>query len=353
MKGRRKKATTNYQNFWHWLIFGLTASTAVIFFLIYYLLTMAEIGHMSLPRVARVPHLPILKTLPWQRVLRIATYDGSNQAVHPDIVFFDQGFHGHKYYLTFTPYPFSVDRFENPSILASDDGFNFKEERSGLNPLAPQPAAGHNDDPDLFFDELSKQFWIYYLETLRPEKQNLVRLTSYDGIEWNKEKILEYDLVLGDNFILSPALVKYQEKYFLFAANNDGKGIKIGHYESQDGKSWDKNRFIKANIIWPEHFRPWHVDVFSGGGWYYLLVNGNFYPLQDEQDLLVARSRDLENWELRARPLIYHGAFNSRLIYRSTGLADEENLAVWFSYQNYHGRWGIGFKKFKLETLFK
>jgi hypothetical protein len=53
--------------------------------------------------------------------------------------------------LTFLPYPFAVDSFENPSIVISNDGLRFREERRGINPLVPTPETDHNDDPDILF----------------------------------------------------------------------------------------------------------------------------------------------------------------------------------------------------------
>src|SRR5579884_2655894 len=38
-------------------------------------------------------------------LMTIPTYDGSGQAVHPDVVAFDAPWHGAQYWLTMTPYP--------------------------------------------------------------------------------------------------------------------------------------------------------------------------------------------------------------------------------------------------------
>ena len=95
----------------------------------------------------------------------LPTYDGSGQAVHPDIVGPEQT--GGVYLMAFTPYPFTNDRFENPSVVISDDGLRFREERRGLNPLAPTPGTDHNDDPDILCAE--GHYDLVYLETRRPD----------------------------------------------------------------------------------------------------------------------------------------------------------------------------------------
>ena len=114
--------------------------------------------------------------------LSIPTYEKSGQIVHPDIQIREDP---PKYVLAFTPYPNTNDKFENPSIVISDDGLHFHEEKEGLNPLVPAPTKDHNDDPDLTFH--NRVYQMLYLETVRPDYQNLMLLTSKDRINWNKE----------------------------------------------------------------------------------------------------------------------------------------------------------------------
>ena len=78
--------------------------------------------------------------------LDIPTYDGSGQGVHPSLLVQDGG--SPQFVLSFTPYTDTDDRVENPSVVVSDDGIHFREERPGLNPLVPAPEKDHNDDPD-------------------------------------------------------------------------------------------------------------------------------------------------------------------------------------------------------------
>ncbi len=55
-------------------------------------------------------------------ILSVPTYDSTGQSVHPDVVLFPGGWHGSKYWMAMTPYPFGASSHENPSILNSDDG---------------------------------------------------------------------------------------------------------------------------------------------------------------------------------------------------------------------------------------
>src|SRR4051794_8423432 len=50
------------------------------------------------------------------------TYEVSGQVVHPAVVRFADGWHGYEYWMAVEPYPNENDHYENPSILASNDG---------------------------------------------------------------------------------------------------------------------------------------------------------------------------------------------------------------------------------------
>src|ERR1700750_1662651 len=67
------------------------------------------------PAANRVAETSVFDVEP--AVMSGPTYDGSGQAVHPDIVAFDAPWHGARYWMTMTPYPKSNQHLENPSIL--------------------------------------------------------------------------------------------------------------------------------------------------------------------------------------------------------------------------------------------
>lgn len=58
--------------------------------------------------------------------LAIPTYDGSNQSVHPSVFYFENGWKGYKYWMTFSPYPNSNDDVEDPSLVVSNDRLNWR-----------------------------------------------------------------------------------------------------------------------------------------------------------------------------------------------------------------------------------
>src|SRR5256885_11351623 len=54
--------------------------------------------------------------------LVIPTYDGSNQATHPDVLLERDDSGAPHLTMAMTPYPYSDEHFENPCLLVSGDG---------------------------------------------------------------------------------------------------------------------------------------------------------------------------------------------------------------------------------------
>lgn len=290
-----------------------------------------------------------LDRLPQDCILTVPTYEGSGQAVHPDILYGRAYGLANAFYLALTPYPFSRDRYENPSILVSDDGVSFREETAGLNPLAPAPAADHNSDPDLIYDAATRSLRLYYLESGRPNYNRVVLLESQDGLRWTRRTVLNYNLGAGEDFIVSPAMVPVVAGYRLFFVNITPSSHPVQVLNSTDGHSWDRKAARTVVPSLPDGLPPWHVDVFPADGRYLMLACG---PYADPR-IYLAFSDDLESWVFLREPILRASAafHDTRQIYRSTGLAAGDDLAVWYSFKDTQGRWGIGLKRFSLRRL--
>jgi len=295
-----------------------------------------------------------VRDLPSRRVygLRVPTYDGSGQAVHPDLLWLGDCGLTDGFALAFTPYPDSDNAYENPSLLTSTNGLDFSEPVPGLNPIAQRPSTGHNDDTDLVFDPITREYRIYYLETCKPDSQNVILLSSTDLISWTRQCVLHYELRAQERFILSPAVIRAPDgqwrMYYVNARFYEGVSS-VEYLTSRDGITWDKDAAHASQLSWSGTSLPWHLDVFAGGGWYYSLVCGKI----DRPDLYIARSRDLETWEYLEVPILTPAScgFECERVYRSTGFVSAGSLIVYFSYMKPQYRWGIGLYKIPLDQL--
>jgi hypothetical protein len=285
-----------------------------------------------------------LEDLPLKKKFRldIPTYDGSGQVVHPDI-FFD-GEAG-TYVLAFTPYPHTDDRFENPCVAVSDDGIRFREEKAGLNPLAPAPEKDHNDDPDISLH--GGVYSLVYLETVRPDYQNVVVLQSRDRLAWERKVLYRQELA-GESgrLLLSPAVVWEGERcrcFFVMGDYGRGHGIRSCSAADLEGLDFAGAEAVQVEGI-PTGLMPWHLDVFAdgAGGWLMLLTlvasdggKGGDYSLH------LARSRDFSRWVLDPKPLLDN-------CYRSSGFVRDGVLYVYFSSNFWADEWRTGLYKLAL-----
>jgi hypothetical protein len=277
-------------------------------------------------------------------MLSLATYDGSGQAVHPDVVRVesDEEF---PYWMAITPYPFSDEKMENPSIYRSRDGLRWEEPRPRLNPIVPRPPFDHNSDPDL--TRRGGAFLLYWLETQRREYradslhfQRLRVAVSEDGIAWKgTSPAIEWKLD-RDPLYVSPALVEGPDGDRLYLVDSVAREI-----------VWLPARGLKTfgepagglDLGLPD-VAPWHLDVFRAAGGWVALVCGSSPSVPGQFALWLGASPDLDRWAFRPEPLLAPGPalLDTDAVYRATGLVERGRLAVWFSARTTAGRWFLG-----------
>jgi hypothetical protein len=290
---------------------------------------------------------PVLTNAPTFQ--RIPTYDGSGQAEHPDIVYFPAGWHGYKYWMAFTPYPFGNNRRENPSIVVSNDGTVWLVPPGLTNPLVPAPACDHNSDPDLVYHPETDELYLYYTEQQRSpycgalNDNHLRLLKSRDGVHWSRpQTVISWDL--GKNpLYLSPGVVYRGGSFELWIAGAGG----VVHATSSDGVNWSALEPVHINAT------PWHLDVhyIEGRSPYWMLFVDS--PLAGSK-LKLATSKDGLNWEVYPEPLLVPGlGWDDERIYRATFLyGDDGRFRVWYSARSRLGQWHVGYAETGQSSLF-
>lgn len=298
-------------------------------------------------------------------LLNIPTYDGSGQVVHPDVIIKD-----HQFKMAITPYAYSDLDLENPSFYVSDDGINFQPPPGLENPIIDHPNNGYNDDPDLIYNVRSNQYYIYYNETPynsnthKRDRQYLSLLSSSDTIDWTDKRVLAFNFGAKDPFVVSPAVIVSNGTYYLFhveidTANDHYCGVSDPHqhtisvFTSPDGLSWDKSNDTGIAINLPPNFNPWHLNVIQNGSKFYMLVNGYEGAFCNNHNLYMAVSDDLIHWNFIQKPLIRASKelYNSRIIYRSAGVINGDDLFIYFSFETYGRKWLLGLKHMSLKNI--
>jgi hypothetical protein len=269
------------------------------------------------------------------RHLRLATFDGSGQLVHPDVARVPRGWAPARHFLAITPYPGGDVARELPSVYASGDPSEWVAPNGVKNPIV-KPWKGYLSDPDLVFEPQRKELWLYYRHV---SKRNTVFLTvSADGSHWSKP----VRLVSAPNHeLVSPSVVRVdQGNWHMWSVNAGGAGCSsetttVDHRTSLDGLHWSAP--AKVQVSSPDQLPPWHLDVV------WVAELREFWTLYNEkgprscatQALRLSTSPDGINWTERPTPVLRAGVTPEfrDIVYRSTLEYDARTdmVTLWYS----------------------
>ena len=336
---------------------------------------------------AEVTDPPLVKATGYQDFP--AYYEDShhlpNQVTHPDVVVRDEAWNGYRYWAIYTPNVTRTSIYENPSIVASNDGVHWEAPVGLTNPIDPQPSSTryHNCDADMIYNpemDAMMGYWNWADDQAGGVGAEVRLRISYDGVHWGIPVTYdaqtrtwtkptteeERQVVSGPtDFIpavtssvrydmLSPTFVydSFRDIFMMWSNNTGDVGYNNGQSNfvelrySNDGITWGAptrvNNFLGTNEV-GQQLAPWHQDVqyvpelkeflcisqcFSGGN-------------PDGSVLHFTKSKDGLNWEpVGNKPLLSpgeDGSWDDFQIYRSSFYYDpgEEvgngTIRVWYS----------------------
>ncbi len=295
--------------------------------------------------------------------LQIPTFEGSGQAVHPDIVKV-----GEKHVLAFTPYPFSNELYENPSIVVSNDGISWSE--NGIkNPVArPEASDELTSDPDITY--LNGRFYLFYINwkwggKLFKKARALMKqytkqyfatinlITSENLINWSRPlQILRSgglsSFLPFTRLIVSPSITwdGIFKMWYVKVFGCTNTQPRVYYRESLDGVKWSREKEVSIKI--PENEVLWHIDVEKLSDNSYLMVIAA-YPQSTNcgkiKRLYLALSSDGFKWTVYKKPLLTTGdedSWDSDGLYRSTFTVEKGRMHLWYTGLR-NGVWKIGY----------
>lgn len=286
--------------------------------------------------------------------LTLQNYIYNTENVHPKVLYFSNGFGGHKYWMAYTPYPRSNDVYENPCIAYSEDGYNWTNIAN--NPLDEPSNGGYNSDTHIVYNSSTSKLecWYRYVgaATQSPREETIYRQTSSDGLTWSAKELV-YSNTSGEYAkLLSPSVIIENSKYCIWVVNNNDS-YKIDYYEApvSDVTNWTKIRSISFSITDEGvTVKPWHIDVIKDGSTYVILMmcrNGTGLD-NNICSLFITTSSDNTTYTTPVR--VVKGADNwDKYMYRSSIVKVESKYRIYYSAGSggdttiYHNaRWGIG-----------
>ena len=266
-------------------------------------------------------------------VLTIPTYEGSGEAVHPDVIQVDG-----TYWMAMTPYPASENDDENPSILTSTDGTTWTVPAGLTNPIVAFPGGDeHNSDADLVHDGSS--FHLFYRRTTEAggdDAESIRTLASSDGVTWGSETT-----ILSGNdraAFLSPAVVKDGSTWKMWVVDAAASPNELHIYTSSSATgSWTKS----ATCTLPSSSDDiWHVDVVAHAGGFIGMFNYcDLNTSGTSAYLVTAVSNDGLTWRLHDTTIDPGGSVLR--VYRGVLLFDAGDWRLWYSRHVSANEWQI------------
>jgi len=338
--------------------------------------TLAGLTPVRFAAHARARELP-LDTI---RVLRLATYDGSGQVVHPDVTTTPVGWGSARAHLVITPYPFGSAAEENPSVFTGPDGLQWTVPAGVINPIARPEAGEYLSDPDqVFVPEAGTagELWIYYRAVTTSFGEaadsagsaeggpggsaNVIRrISSGDGIRWSTPAEVVRVPAHG---LISPAVVRRGPGDWWMWAVNGGTGCtapraRVELRSSSDGLHWSAPR--RAELVQPGFF-PWHVDVswVPSRGEFWALYNVKTAGSCTTPAVYLATSADGVRWTTYPSPVLARGMVRqfADVVYRSSLAYDAaaDAITFWFSGASYESgryRWSVAVQRRQRADVF-
>lgn len=282
--------------------------------------------------------------------LEIPTYDGSGQLTHPCVRYFPEGFGGHQFWMTASPYPYSALDLENPCVWYSDDGYNWSAD--GIpNPLdlplmVDGEQASMNSDPHLLLrtDGVMEVWWrTNYWENSGEGLYTVVyRRTSTDSIHWTEKEELYRALTDSDASIVCPVALYEDGVYKIWAVSDQEC---LHYYESAAGKAWQHIRDIDVGSPDYPEYKVWHFDVNHTDKGYEFVGSYNIPgDYNAHKYIYYAVSDDNITYSERVMILVRGVArsFDERLLYRPTIIRLDNKVMVYYGANDANNAWHVG-----------
>lgn len=266
------------------------------------------------------------------------TYDGAGQAVHPAIVDLGAGstWNSYRYWLCYTPYPNGNADYENPQIMASNDGATWETPPGLTNPIVESPPGVVYGDSDLILGQDDVMYCVW-LDT----NDAVMEQHSSDGATWSSPASLF--AVTGEG---SPTVLWNGSEYELYTFR-----------VSPTPNDMRKRTCATVTGTWSsptEHSLPviagremWDFEIIFDAGTYHGFFTYTQAGTSGTNTVCYyGTSADGETWDMDGVALLNpstESGWNDKRIYRSSGVKTADGFDLWYSATASPEVWRIGF----------
>ena len=278
--------------------------------------------------------------------LPLKSYMHNSQNIHPKVLYIENGFGGHRFWMAYTPYPWYIDRFENPCVAYSDDGYAWTNIKG--NPVDDPHGDGYDSDTHLVYREdlgILECWYRYVSDTGKPPvSEILCRRTSKDGITWSDEEVMLENNDGNYALFVSPAVIWNGSYYDMWVIRHVYDVNTIIQYRFNEDKTFTEVseydlQFTDENSTL---HKPWHLDVIKDDDQYVFLVMCKQISGPKEWTLFLTESEDCTHFSLPH--MVVHGSENGwdNDLYRSSIVKVGNEYRIYYSAMSHDGVHGIG-----------
>lgn len=233
------------------------------------------------------------------------------ELTHPCVVYTPEKWNGYYYWMAVTPYKDSIDSYEDPNIVASNDGINWEVPAGLTNPLDDAPGGTkYNSDTHLVFgpNNVLYLFWRYLdISGESPgAEENMYVRTSTDGRNWTPKRLVHQTDQTVER-LLSPSFEYYEGKWHMFAVSIVGTK-RVVYKTSTDLTPGSWTTAVNCTVTLPAGRYPWHLFVTRvADQWVGLLNDSSNVGNSGQDGDLILMTSDVGNesvWNVSAQACV-------------------------------------------------
>lgn len=289
------------------------------------------------------------------------TYPLQSQT-HPSIIYLKKGWNGATHWLGTTPYPKAQVKYENPCIYYADINNSLPTQFVPIecNPILDWPGGDRfNSDIELYYDENVLYSIIREYDNKLLSKKMKVQY-SEDGQYWSAPHLF-FETTDPKQELLSPSIIRYNNKFRLYCLNGDagiskrGRCTGIHILEGDDLKKSTFKEIATGSFLNKDkvQIEPWHCCLFEYKQRLYMLFCGRDLKqktFRSPMETYLAVSEDYQNFYIFDKPIVAHIK-----TYRPSAYIDGDQMHLYFSVvgyvDNFHEDRRIGYTCLNMNEL--
>ena len=268
---------------------------------------------------------------------RVPTHDpltDAGEAVYPSVLYFPDGWNGHRYWMAYTPYAGGTDGREDPCIAYSDDGTNWTVPTGAPFPLDDKPGSPtYNSDTNLVIRHgVLHVFWRLFDDTKQSGQEQIMVRTSADGVNWAPADVV-YRSTKTTRRLVSPAFHWDGALWHMWAVDiiPAHKPLVYLTSPSLNPETWTDPR--ECSVPMRSGKTPWHFSVRRVGSQWIGLMNDTLEGGAGARqgDLLLMASNNGIDWAISDVPVLPRAGAGHDNLYKADMVPTEYGWDVWYS----------------------